>query len=484
MDDITVHELKLVRGSKVIDVLASGKSFTVLRRETDLEAAKLDGILTATLQVDGVEVGDIIVLATTITTKDPVLGSHVETISGTWNGFSVERAHLRMEWPKDRTLRLRSGGALPSLATVQGSATQSVELNLSKLEPEILPKGAPGRFQRGRFVEASDFRDWSDISDLLAPHFAKASVIGPSGSLRDEVNRIKRESQDPAKRTQAALRLVQDKIRYVAIQMGANGLVPASAEATWASRYGDCKAKTALLLALLSELGVQGEPVLVSAGDGDGLDARLPLVGLFDHVLVRANVGGRTVWLDGTRSGDLSLALLDTPHFRWGLPLRPKAQLIAIRPEPPTQPLEQRTLQIDARNGVYAPAPAKAEIVYRGDAAKILNAALNNVAGEQRNQALEGFWKQRFDDIEPSKVSAQYDEGAATMRFSLEGTAKLDWSDGFWRVPWSKSGYKADFSRPAGPNRDAPFELDYPSFVEVTTSIQLPPGVRQSWAEC
>ena len=395
MDDVTVHELKLIRGGKVIDVLASGKDFTILRRETDLEAAKLDGVLTATLQIDGVEVGDIILLAATTVTRDPVLGKHAETIGAAWNGVSVENAHFRMEWPADLKLRVRSEGALPPVAVTKGGGTHTTELRLTKVEPEIAPRGAPARFRQGRYVEATAFKDWSDIADLLAPLFTKASVIAPTGPLRSEVNRIKAESSDPARRTDAALRLVQDRIRYVAIQMGVNGLVPATAEATWESRYGDCKAKTALLLALLSELGVPAEAVVVNAnGGGDGLDKRLPMVGLFDHVLVRATVNGRSYWLDGTRSGDASLALLETPEFWWGLPLRSGAQLIPIRPEAPTQPIEERTLRIDATRGVHAPAPATAEIVYRGDAAKLLNAALNNVAGDVRNQALEEYWKQ------------------------------------------------------------------------------------------
>lgn len=477
MDDVTIHELKLLRGDKVIDVLASGKSFTILRRETDLEAAKLDGVLTATLQIDGVEVGDTILLAATTVSRDPVFGRHAETVTGNWNGISIEKAHFRMEWPSGTGLRLRSEGSIQVPAVRKGPGTDSVELDLSKIEPEILPEGAPARFRQGRYVEATDFKDWSDIAELLGPLFVKASKIGPAGPLREEVRRIQAESTDPVRRTEAALRLTQDRIRYVAIQMGANGLVPADAEATWASRYGDCKAKTALLLALLGELGVKAEPVVVSSTGGDGMDRRLPMVSQFDHVLVLAVVGGKTYWLDGTRTGDSSLALLETPDYRWGLPLTTGARLLAVRPEPPSRPIEERTLKIDARSGVRAPAPATAEIVYRGDSAKLLNMALNNIGGDVRNQALQEFWKQRLDDIEPDKVSAQYDAATASLRFSLEGKVKLDWSDGFWRVPWSKSGFKADFNRLAGPNREAPYQLEYPSYTKVTTTIRMPEGI-------
>ena len=38
-DTITIHKLHIVRDGKVIDVLAGGQTFTVLRRETNLSAA-------------------------------------------------------------------------------------------------------------------------------------------------------------------------------------------------------------------------------------------------------------------------------------------------------------------------------------------------------------------------------------------------------------------------------------------------------------
>ncbi len=82
--------------------------------------------------------------------------------------------------------------------------------------------------------------------------------------------------------------------------------MPARADETWQRRFGDCKGKTVLLLALLKELGIQAEPALVSLGGGDGLDERLPSLGAFNHVIVRATIGGKVYWLDGTRTGDRS----------------------------------------------------------------------------------------------------------------------------------------------------------------------------------
>ena len=63
----------------------------------------------------------------------------------------------------------------------------------------------------------------------------------------------------------AALALVQDQVRYVFLGMNEGALVPADAEETWTRRFGDCKGKSALLVALLRALDIDAEPVAVNA---------------------------------------------------------------------------------------------------------------------------------------------------------------------------------------------------------------------------
>src|SRR5205085_3905523 len=119
-------------------------------------------------------------------------------------------------------------------------------------------------------------------------------------------------------------------------------------------------------LGLLHAMGIEAEPVLVSSLLGDGLDQRLPMISVFDHVLVRAVIGGKTYWLDGTRTGDTSLDRLATPDFRWGLPIAKGATLVRMLPAPLQTPSEDTTIRIDATAGIRAPAPTTIETVVRG----------------------------------------------------------------------------------------------------------------------
>jgi len=145
-------------------------------------------------------------------------------------------------------------------------------------------------------------------------------MLAPDSPIQKEIARIASTETDSVKQIKAALQLVQDRIRYVYIGLNGGNFMPAAADETWTRRFGDCKAKTALLLAVLRGLGIRGEAVLVNSLGGDGINERLPTPFVFDHVLVRVNLGKQTYWLDGTRLGDRTL---DPPlALRWVLPLR------------------------------------------------------------------------------------------------------------------------------------------------------------------
>ncbi|HEY4546190.1 MAG TPA: tetratricopeptide repeat protein [Pedomonas sp.] len=474
---ITVHKLLIRRGDQVIDVLASGQTFTVVRREQNLENAMLDGVLTANIQPEGLQVGDILEFAATSTSTDPNLPGHAEIIAGSWNGIEIGQAHLRVQWPSTMPVRLRSIADLPVLKPVTVGGTTHVELSLTNVQPLNPPKGAPPRYHYGRMIEFTNKASWADLAALMAPLYQKTAVIPAQGPLRDELERIRKLSADPKVRAEAVLALVQDRVRYVALMMGEGNLLPVDAETTWSRRFGDCKAKTSLLLGLLHELGIKAEPVAVSTVVGDGLDERLPMFDLFDHVLVRATVAGKAYWLDGTRTGDKSLDRLQVPYVGWGLPLVAKgAQLVRMVPQPLEAPSETLTIHIDARKGLSIPAPTRIETTLTGDAASSLNSMLANLSGDARERTLRQYWRNEFNFIDVTSVASAFDAQSGEMRLSMQGLARMDWEDGWYQTDRTRVGFRADFTRDPGPDQDAPFAVAYPFYRKNVETILLPPG--------
>ena len=480
-DTLTIHSLQLRRDGKVIDVLGAGQTFSVLRREAKLESAMLDGVLTANIQPEGLQVGDILDLQMSAETADPTLGGNVQQVVAAWNDVDLARGHVSALWPADLPLRLRFAGDLPKAKIAKRNGLNAIDFTVDNLKPMIAPMGAPARFKVGRAFELSSFQSWADVGAVIAPLYDRASAIPLKGPLRDEVERIRNSSADPLRRAEAALALVEDRVRYVALNLGEAGMIPASAEETWSRRFGDCKGKTALLLGMLHEFGIEAIPVAVNTSDGDAVADRLPMAALFNHVLVRARIGGREYWLDGTRIGDRSLANLTVPDFGYGLEIiRAGGKLARLVVPPLERPSEDIAIRLDASAGLQVPAPAEIEIIYRGDAARGLQAILAQLPDGLRDQGLREIWKQKYDFIDVASTTTAFDPVTGELRLKMKGSARMDWSSNYYETDGTGLGATPDWDRAAGPLRDAPVAVAYPWYSRVSETTILPKGFPRS----
>ncbi len=482
-DVLTVHKLSISRNGKDINLLGSGPTFTILRREQNLEYATLSGVLTAVTQPQGLQVGDRVELAYTIKRTDPLLGGVPEKIFGTPPQSRIALVHLDVHWPADYQMAWR---APPYLATLREHRTDTgVEISDTQVDqqPLVEPAGAPSRYAVTRLVQVSGYRSWSEISQLLYPLFSDAAQLSQTSPLRSEIARLRSSFSDPRTRTEAALRLVQDQIRYVSLGMNEARIVPANVDTTWSRRYGDCKAKTVLLLALLRELGVDAEAVVVATVDGDALPTRLPMIGLFNHVLVRATIDGKEYWLDGTRLGDRHLDELPVPNFRWGLPLKAQgSDLIKIEALPPPRPLIDTTIAVDASAGPKAPASFHAEMMLRSDVATKLQQTISRLTDTQRDELLRTFWRRQdywstdWDDVSFQNVRADFDDAEWTLRLSADGQGTMNWQGNEHLLQPLRLGGVVDLKREPGPNSDAPYLTNLSIYFRVSERIKLPPG--------
>tara|TARA_R110000850_G_scaffold58616_3_gene135982 strand:- start:6797 stop:9739 length:2943 start_codon:yes stop_codon:yes gene_type:complete len=474
--DVTVHHLDILRGDERIDALA-GKDFTVLRREANLETAILDGVLTATLQLDGLRVGDRLEFAYSVTSQTPVLGSHIEFVASGNFPAMIDQYFLRGSWPTASGVRIRASDdwATPQIRR-QGNRSE-IEIASARLEPLKVPDDAPLRFHRLRQIEGSDYRSWADLAAVFAPLYADASVLAPDSPLRAQAVRIRDSHPTTAGQVLAALRLVQDDVRYLALAMGEGGLVPATADQTWEQRLGDCKGKTALLLALLRELGVDARPVLAHVLDRE-LDQQLPAVSAFNHVFVQAVVDGQTVWLDGTRTGDRALAGPVPLDYGWVLPVTAAgAALVHMPAHPPAEALRESSLEIDLTDGLYSAAPVTGEMIYRGDEAALLQLQFSVAPPAQRESFMRVVWQGLLRSAEIGEVQSAYDVEQNQLRLTMTGTVKLDWTSRGARrteIPISRINWGVRDRREDGPFRDLPTTTSYPTYSRFRTTIILP----------
>jgi hypothetical protein len=485
--DATIHAVKLVRSGQTIDVLKDQR-FAVIQREGALEQSVITGNLTAALQVPGLQVGDELEFAYTVRSRDPTVGDHafglyqlpVQGMPGTFR--------YSLSWPDSRPLTFRGSRDLAAPVPTRDGGARAVSYELRDPRGAIVNDGAPARYNVRRLIEFSEFRSWSDVSKRYSPLFADAASLTPKSPLRAEIARIETASSDPVERATAALKLVQDSVRYVYVGLDGGNYRPASIDETWARRFGDCKAKTVLLLALLRGLGIESEAVLVNVAGDDGLDGRLPSPAVFNHVLVRARIGGKYYWLDGTRLGDRYMDMLPEPAFLWALPLREAgAALEPVKSAPYSRPQFIGALDMDASAGFDKPAKVTLQYVIRGDEAYAMRTAIAALSSEDADRALRGYWREQEGWVTPDRVAWRYDERRRTISLDLVGAARADWSGddarGHNLTIWGAGFTPPDIlRRPHGQNATLPWLTDYPKFKCWAATIRLPrPGAGHSW---
>lgn len=88
-------------------------------------------------------------------------------------------------------------------------------------------------------------------------------------------------------------------VRYTGVEFGEAAVVPATPSDVLQRRFGDCKDKSALLVAMLRAAGLKANVALLLSGFGPDVDPNLPALDLFDHAIVYVD-GPEPLWIDAT----------------------------------------------------------------------------------------------------------------------------------------------------------------------------------------
>ena len=475
---LTLHHVSLRREGRVIPKLASAR-VRKLQRETDLEALVFDGSVSASIVLDDVRVGDVVEYAYTLSGANPVFGQRrFGRFDMQWSA-PVSRSFARLLWPANRPLYQRSLNQVPPADVRQAGAYTDYRWDRSDVQARQVDNDAPSWFDPYAAVQWSEFKDWRAVVDWAEPLYRLPQQA--AAPVQAVATSIAQDQADPLERMRAVLLYVQREVRYLGVEAGTGSHAPSPPQVVLQRRFGDCKDKALLTVALLRALGLEAQPALVHTGMREAIAAWQPTPGAFNHVLVKARVAGRDWWLDPTRApqagsaerlvqADMGLALVVAPQTS---ALETMAGDSALR-------LQRRVhALIDTSAGLDKAARYTVTTTLQGRAADNLRGTLATTNLDRLQKQYLNFYAGYYPGIEVAAPMEVRDEALANTLSTVEHYSVPK----FWQRAEGRRRLEASIEvpdladvlrAPRTPVRDAPLALSHPLELEHLTEVRLP----------
>lgn len=155
---------------------------------------------------------------------------------------------------------------------------------------------APGEFEIEGTV--GDARTWETFGKWYYDLGAQTRAL--PDAAKAEIDALVKGVENEREIVAILFNYLQEKNRYVSIQLGIGGWKPFPAEFVFDNSYGDCKALTNYMLAALEYVGIDAHAVLINASADRPLIEDFP-GNQFNHVVLRVTLeNGEEIWLECT----------------------------------------------------------------------------------------------------------------------------------------------------------------------------------------
>ncbi|HEX8252813.1 MAG TPA: DUF3857 domain-containing protein [Thermoanaerobaculia bacterium] len=466
---LTIHEITLIRDGVAYDALEAD-AIRVIDKEDDADNRIYDGARTALIFLRDIRPGDVIDYSWSLTGANPILGGRFTDEFDLSSGVPSRRIRHRLLWPAGRALQWR--GAQPSIVT--NGAEKVLTWEATDVAALAVEDAIPSWYEPWRSVQVSEFATWHDVASWADAMFRLHERS--TREVRELANELRAVHATRDAQVTAAIRFVQDDIRYLGLEIGRNSHEPHQPWETLHARWGDCKDKTLLLVALLRELGLEAYPALVSTRLQHRIEEKLPSPFLFDHVIAHVIENGRTYWVDGTISDQGgTLATIDTPSDRRALIVR--AETLTLAKVGTNAKAETLVEQTYTTTSFDAPPALEVRTTYRGSDADAMRSHLATLS-------LEDYAHDRINDlaVDQPKIAA---DGLPTvkddrLRNTLIVTERYRvpelWKGGHWT--WYPRVLESHLLRPDTMIRKMPLAFSYPLNVEQIVRFNFPEAVE------
>jgi tetratricopeptide (TPR) repeat protein len=218
----------------------------------------------------------------------------------------LERFHIVIEVPAGASLhtvyRQIPDAAVQKTVSKKGT---HIECELGPFKPRnSFESSLPPDVSPFPYIAFSTASDWDTLAAQYSEIVDRQIQSADVGSLVEGADR----NAAPLAIAARLATLLHRSVRYTGVEFGQAAVVPATPSEVQQRRFGDCKDKSALLVAMLRAAGLQANVALLRSGSGLDVDPNVPGLDLFDHAIVYVG-GSKPLWIDAT-ANELRVGIL------------------------------------------------------------------------------------------------------------------------------------------------------------------------------
>ncbi|MDN3585792.1 DUF3857 domain-containing protein [Pedobacter aquatilis] len=144
------------------------------------------------------------------------------------------------------------------------------------------------------------YNNWDELGKWIYSNLLKGRSALPQGTIEAIKDLVKNDIDDKDK-ARKIYQYMQNKTRYISVQIGIGGNQPVAASEVDRLGYGDCKALVNYTQSLLSVAGIESYYCVVEAGSRKkSFDANYASMVQGNHIILCMPLKGDTTWLECT----------------------------------------------------------------------------------------------------------------------------------------------------------------------------------------
>ena len=230
----------------------------------------------------GLAPGLLVDYSYTVETLEPVMPGDFFSSWSVTNSRPTRRSRLIVDVPASLTPRIREHNVRFARRDVVAGGRRVYEWATADVPkpPQREPFAADSDTVFVHLAVAAPL-SWGDVARWYAALIRDRFGLTPALDAR--LAEVVAGATTATDSLRAVHRWVAQDFRYVSVALGLAGYQPRQPAEIFDTRYGDCKDKATLFIALARRMGFHAYPVLLSA-DG-GIDSTLPSTAAFDHMI-------------------------------------------------------------------------------------------------------------------------------------------------------------------------------------------------------